>query len=121
MNLFTFPLFDSAAASLLKSSNNKEVDNMVDKTKYAVIDLETNGVNEKKDDLLSISLYRPDTHQQIEILEGNIKRTKDEEDLLKSPGIINPYDLLQEKIKIKEEKRRERSQYIQLDCSKWLA
>lgn len=33
---------------------------MVDPKKYLVLDVETNGLNPAKDDLLSISIYKPD-------------------------------------------------------------
>lgn len=33
---------------------------MVDKTKYVVLDVETNGLSSKRDDLLSISIFMPD-------------------------------------------------------------
>ena len=33
---------------------------MIDKTKYVVLDVETNGLNSERDDLLSISFYLPD-------------------------------------------------------------
>ena len=34
---------------------------MIDKSKYVVLDVETNGLSSLRDNLLSISLYRPDT------------------------------------------------------------
>ena len=34
---------------------------MIDKSEYVVLDVETNGLSSMRDDLLSISLYRPDT------------------------------------------------------------
>lgn len=39
---------------------------MVDSTKYVVLDVETNGFSSKKDDLLSISIYRPDNHDAVD-------------------------------------------------------
>ena len=33
---------------------------MVDSKKYVVLDVETNGLSSKRDDLLSISIYKPD-------------------------------------------------------------
>ena len=36
---------------------------MIDKTKYVVLDVETNGLSSLRDDLLSISLYQPDTEE----------------------------------------------------------
>lgn len=39
---------------------NKE-ENRVDPTKYVVLDVETNGLSSVRDDLLSISIYKPDT------------------------------------------------------------
>lgn len=49
---------------------------MVDSQKYVVIDVETNGLSSKKDDLLSISLYRPDnqdTYTRFLPLERNLR------------------------------------------------
>ena len=34
-------------------------------TKYVVFDVETNGLKSKKDDLLSISFYKPDDGKNI--------------------------------------------------------
>ena len=36
---------------------------MIDKSKYIVLDVETNGLSSQKDDLLSISLYSPDREE----------------------------------------------------------
>lgn len=35
----------------------------VDATKYVVLDVETNGLSAIRDDLLSISIYKPDTEE----------------------------------------------------------
>lgn len=37
---------------------------MVDSSKYVVLDLETNGLSSHKDDLLSISIFKPDTQNE---------------------------------------------------------
>lgn len=39
---------------------------MIDITKYVVLDLETNGLDSERDDLLSISFYMPDTELKYE-------------------------------------------------------
>ena len=36
---------------------------MIDKTKYIVLDVETNGLSSLKHDLLSISIFQPDTEK----------------------------------------------------------
>ena len=36
---------------------------MVDKNKYVVLDVETNGLSSEKHDLLSISIYKPDDNK----------------------------------------------------------
>ena len=33
---------------------------MIDSSKYVVLDVETNGLSSENDDLLSISIYKPD-------------------------------------------------------------
>ena len=38
---------------------------MIEKNKYVVIDVETNGLNSERDDLLSISLYLPDENKKL--------------------------------------------------------
>ena len=42
-----------------------EQSNSVDPTKYVVLDVETNGLSSVNDDLLSISIYRPDTEEKF--------------------------------------------------------
>ena len=37
---------------------------MLDKSKYVVLDIETNGLNSEKDDILSISFYLPDEQKE---------------------------------------------------------
>lgn len=39
----------------------EEGNNRIDPTKYVVLDVETNGLSSVRDDLLSISIYKPDT------------------------------------------------------------
>lgn len=36
---------------------------MIDKSKYLVLDVETNGLSSERDDLLSISIFKPDTNE----------------------------------------------------------
>ncbi|WP_235810847.1 3'-5' exonuclease family protein [Tractidigestivibacter scatoligenes] len=38
---------------------------VVDPKKYLVLDVETNGLNPAKDDLLSISIYKPDDGEGV--------------------------------------------------------
>ena len=44
--------------------NNASFKCSVDPSKYVVLDVETNGLSSVRDDLLSISLYKPDTGEQ---------------------------------------------------------
>ena len=37
-----------------------ERNNMIDSSKFVVLDVETNGLSSERDDLLSISIYKPD-------------------------------------------------------------
>ena len=37
--------------------------NMIDSSKFVVLDVETNGLSSERDDLLSISIYKPDTNE----------------------------------------------------------
>lgn len=40
-----------------------ERNNMIDSSKFVVLDVETNGLSSERDDLLSISIYKPDTNE----------------------------------------------------------
>ena len=40
-----------------------ERNNMIDSSKFVVLDVETNGLSSVRDNLLSISIYKPDTNE----------------------------------------------------------
>ena len=52
--------------SELEGMIGKEDDYKVDSSKYVVLDVETNGLSSIEDDLLSISIYKPDTEESFD-------------------------------------------------------
>lgn len=46
-----------------RKNEKKEKEYIVDSSKYLVLDVETNGLSSIRDDLLSISIYKPDTDE----------------------------------------------------------
>lgn len=112
--------------------NNGIFKSSVDPSKYVVLDVETNGLSSVRDDLLSISIYKPDTGEQynrflpLELnsavftthingitfkdLKGKVPLTQDEVDRIintfeLSKRIILTYGSIDEKFVVKYFKR----------------
>ena len=75
--------------------------NRIDPTKYVVLDVETNGLSSIRDDLLSISIFKPDTgdlYNRFLPLEMNtVVRTTDVNGI-KTEDLVGALPLSQEEV-----------------------
>ena len=73
----------------------------VDPSKYVVLDVETNGLSSVRDDLLSISIYKPDTgemYNRFLPLELNSEATRTEINGITTSDLKNCLPLTQDEV-----------------------
>ena len=73
----------------------------VDPSKYVVLDVETNGLSSVRDDLLSISIYKPDTgemYNRFLPLELNSEATRTETNGITTSDLKNRLPLTQDEV-----------------------
>ena len=97
----------------------------VDPSKYVVLDVETNGLSSVRDDLLSISIYKPDTgemYNRFLPLELNSEATRTEINGITTSDLKNCLPLTQDEVDelIHTYELKERTILTYVDYTAWI-